>query len=132
MPPIEGWAMDDTWDAIILSAASERWQKVARIIAVVSERTGNGKHFDAIAARIRALVDDGKFEAKGDLSRWRYSEVRRARQGPVGRVRPTGPARSVRPDDRLQRNPPYGNSKDGGLRFADPRYGLGARRAVID
>jgi len=77
MPPIEGWAMDDTWDAMILSAASERWQKVARIIAVVSERAGNGKHFEAITARIRALVDDGKLEAKGDLSRWRYSEVRR-------------------------------------------------------
>jgi hypothetical protein len=69
--------MDDAWDAMILSAASDRGQKVARIIAVVSERAGNGKHFDAIAARIRTLVDDCKLEAKGDLSRWRYSEVRR-------------------------------------------------------
>lgn len=68
--------MDDTWDAMILSVASDRWQKVARIIAVVSERAGNGKHFDAIATRIRALVDLGKLEAKGDVSRWGYSEVR--------------------------------------------------------
>ena len=50
--------------------------KVAKIIAVVSERVGNGPHFDAIAARIRALVEDGKLQAEGDLSRWRHSEVR--------------------------------------------------------
>jgi hypothetical protein len=63
-------------DALILSSASERWQKVAKIIAVVSERAGDGANFDAIAARIRALVDAGKLQAEGDLSRWRYSEVR--------------------------------------------------------
>jgi hypothetical protein len=68
--------MNDPLDALILSSASERWQKVARIIAVVSERAGDGTNFNAIAARICALVDDGKLQAKGDLSRWRYSEVR--------------------------------------------------------
>jgi hypothetical protein len=68
--------MSNALDALILSAAIERWQKVARIIALVSERAGDGTKFDVIAARIRALVDDGKLQAKGDLSRWRYSEVR--------------------------------------------------------
>ena len=68
--------MNDPLDALILSSASERWQKVARIIAVVSERVGDGTNFDAIAARIRALVGDGELQAEGDLSRWRYSEVR--------------------------------------------------------
>jgi hypothetical protein len=68
--------MNDTLDALILSAASERWLKVARIVAEVSERTGDGTKFDAIATRIRALVDGGKLQAKGDLSRWRCSEVR--------------------------------------------------------
>jgi hypothetical protein len=68
--------MSDALDALILSAAIERWQKVARIIALVSERAGDGTNFDAIADRIRALVDDGKLQAEGDLSRWRYSEVR--------------------------------------------------------
>jgi hypothetical protein len=68
--------MNDTLDALILSSASERWLKVARIIAHVSERAGDGTNFDTIAARIRALVDDGKLQAKGDLSGWRYSEVR--------------------------------------------------------
>lgn len=68
--------MSNALDALILSAAIERWQKVARIIAVVSERAGDGTNFDAIAGRIRVLVDDDKLQAKGDLSRWRCSEVR--------------------------------------------------------
>ncbi len=69
--------MNDMLDAIILSSASERWQKVAKIIAVVSDRAGDATNLDAIAGRIRILVGVGKLEAKGDLSRWRYSEVRR-------------------------------------------------------
>ena len=32
---------------------------------------------NAIAARICAVVDAGKLEGKGDLSRWGHSEVRR-------------------------------------------------------
>jgi len=36
------------------------------------------EHLDAIEARIRALVDAGKLEAAGNLSRWGHSEVRRA------------------------------------------------------
>ncbi len=69
--------MNDTLDALILSFTSERWLKVARIIGQVSERTGEETRLDTIAARIRTLVDEGKLEAKGDVSRWRYSEVRR-------------------------------------------------------
>jgi hypothetical protein len=61
---------------MILSCAIDRWQKVAKIIALVSNPAADGKDFNTIAVRIRALVDDGKLEAKGDLSRWRYSEVR--------------------------------------------------------
>ena len=70
--------MKNTLDSLILSSAGNRWQKVARIIAVVSERAANGVSFDAIAARIRALVDGGELKAKGNVSQWRHSEVRRA------------------------------------------------------
>jgi Protein of unknown function len=66
-------------DTLILSFTNERWQKVARIIALVSQRSDDQTKLDAIAARIRALVDDGNLEVKGDISRWGYSEVRRAR-----------------------------------------------------
>jgi len=71
--------MDDPWDDLIFSETCERWLKVARIIGRVSDRMPNGPHFEQIAARIQGLVDEGKLEAKGDLSRWRYSEVRRGR-----------------------------------------------------
>ena len=73
--------MNNTLDAMILSAASERWQKVARIIALVSQHAGDNIKLDAIAGRIEALVNHGTLEAKGDVSRWRHSEVRHAQQG---------------------------------------------------
>jgi hypothetical protein len=70
--------MNSSLDRLILSSVTERWKKVAKIIAVVSDRAGdNTANLDAIAARICALVDEGKLEGKGDLSRWGHSEVRR-------------------------------------------------------
>jgi hypothetical protein len=70
--------MDDI-DQQILSAVSSRWQKVARIIAVVAGRTGEGQEHDnhcRIAKRIEALVDSGQLEVQGNIARWRFSEVR--------------------------------------------------------
>ena len=61
--------MDNAWDDLILSEARDSWLKVARIIGRVSDRVPNGPHFEEIAARIQALVDEGKLEAKRDLSR---------------------------------------------------------------
>jgi hypothetical protein len=69
--------MNSALDTLILSTANERWQKVARIIALVSDQTGEDVRLPAIGERIRALVDQGRLEAKGDVSRWGYSEVRR-------------------------------------------------------
>jgi hypothetical protein len=69
--------MKDTLDSLILSSVSDRWQKVAKIMALVSERHSSTADFSAIEARIRVLTEDGKLEAKGDLSQWRFSEVRR-------------------------------------------------------
>lgn len=68
--------MNNFLDSLILACSSERWQKVARIIAQVADRATAGGNFEMIASRIRTLVEDGKLEAKGDLSQWRYSEVR--------------------------------------------------------
>lgn len=76
--------MDNAWDDLILSETGERWLKVARIIGRVSDRVAGGPHFDEVAARIRTLVDEGKLEAKGDLSRWRFSEVRLPSDRPDG------------------------------------------------
>lgn len=71
---------NNAWDDLIFSEVCERWLKVARIIHRVSDRVPNGPHFEKVAARIQALVNEGKLEGKGDLSRWRYSEVRLAAQ----------------------------------------------------
>lgn len=81
--------MDNAWDDLIFSEARESWLKVARIIGRVSDRVPNGPHFEEVAARIQALVDQGKLEAKGDLSRWRYSEVRLTQSGPAARTVPS-------------------------------------------
>jgi Protein of unknown function len=80
--------MDNAWDDLIFSETRERWLKVARIIGRVSDRVPNGPYFEEIAARIRALVNEGKLEAKGDLSRWGYSEVRLAQSSPAARAEP--------------------------------------------
>jgi hypothetical protein len=69
--------MNSLLDSLILSSVTERWKKVAKIIAVVSDRAGDTANLSAIAERISALVDEGELEGKGDLSRWGYSEVRR-------------------------------------------------------
>jgi hypothetical protein len=69
--------MNDRLDPLILSAASDRWQKVAKIIALASDGGSDPVNVPAIASRIASLVDEGKLEAKGDVSNWRFSEVRR-------------------------------------------------------
>jgi len=69
--------MKNMLDSLILSSVSDRWQKVAKIIAVVSERQSNAADLGLIESRIRALLADGTLEAKGDPSRWRFSEIRR-------------------------------------------------------
>jgi hypothetical protein len=70
--------MNNRIDTLILSLTSDRWQKVARIVALASDRAAEGEDFEMIAGRICVLVEEGKLQAKGDLSRWRHSEIRRA------------------------------------------------------
>jgi hypothetical protein len=68
---------DSDIDAVILSVATDRWQKVAMVIAKAAppdESSDNDYH--QVAERIIALVDDGQLEAQGDVTRWRHSEVR--------------------------------------------------------
>ena len=70
---------DQDIDSLILSAASVQWRKVAFIVGTVltiCQRNAPETNVDAIADRVRALVDDGKLEAQGNLSRMRHSEAR--------------------------------------------------------
>jgi hypothetical protein len=68
-------------DELILSVALPYWQKLAMIIAKVTrdERFSmddSDEEFDFVANRIAHLVADGRLESQGDISLWRFSEVR--------------------------------------------------------
>jgi hypothetical protein len=68
-------------DQLILSFCSERLQKVAKIVGKTFEALEqHGISIDGAAekvdARIAALVGSGRLEARGDIKRWGYSEVR--------------------------------------------------------
>jgi hypothetical protein len=61
--------------------AKSQWLKVARIIGDVlkdCERNELEASEDAVADAVRDLVEAGRLEARGDISRWRYSEVKLA------------------------------------------------------
>ena len=66
-------------DHAILSASTEHWLKVARIIIDACNRLGldtDDAAFDLVLGRIQALVSVGRLVAQGDTSQPRYSEVR--------------------------------------------------------
>jgi len=66
-------------DELVLSFARTEWRKVAFIISrVFFECLDAGTEIEAhrVAGRILALVETGKLQSQGDLSRWRHSEVR--------------------------------------------------------
>lgn len=72
--------MDDAHiDHLILKSCSQYYLKVARIIVDVCGALGKDatdENGAVIEQRIRALIDRGQLEADGDLSQWRYSEIR--------------------------------------------------------
>jgi hypothetical protein len=68
-------------DNLILSIALPYWQKVAMIIGKVTrdERfllDNSDEEFNVVADRIAQLVAEGRLESQGDISQWRFSEVR--------------------------------------------------------
>jgi hypothetical protein len=88
-------------DAYILSFVAARWLKVARIIADVLKQCEHDQLATdeyIVGGCIQGLVEDGKLEAQGNLSRWRHCEVRlpetEAPEAPQGdtSLRPRAPA----------------------------------------
>ena len=69
-------------DRLLLSFCDIRWRKVARIagctLQALEERNVqiDGTVADQIDARMAVLVGSGQLEAKGNIKRWGYSEVR--------------------------------------------------------
>lgn len=69
-------------DDAILTAAGERWTKVAMVIAKVAETVESDlpdgdERYDVISNRIEALVGAGRLVARGNTNNWRSSEIRR-------------------------------------------------------
>jgi hypothetical protein len=70
-------------DEAILSAAGERWTKVAMVIARVERSIGSDfpsseEAHKIIFEHIEGLVRGGRLVAQGDIRLWRFSEVRRS------------------------------------------------------
>ncbi|MDH3228883.1 MAG: DUF3658 domain-containing protein [Alphaproteobacteria bacterium] len=66
-------------DSLVLSLATARWQKTAMVIARVLKQLKGGLSddpADKVAERIEHLVRTNRLESQGNLSRWRYSEIR--------------------------------------------------------
>ena len=66
-------------DAILFSVATRRWQKIAMIVILAAKRSQTlalATDVEIFGARVVALVEAGRIEAKGDIRKWRHSEVR--------------------------------------------------------
>ena len=74
-------------DRLLLSCCDARWRKVARIIGQTYETLEDreiaisGGIAKLMDARMAVLVRSGKLEAKGNIKRWGYSEVRLHKAG---------------------------------------------------
>ena len=66
-------------DSIILSCAQTEWQRVTMLIAATVDAT-KAQALDVkaqtIASRIYALTDAKQLDSKGNIRRWRTSEIR--------------------------------------------------------
>jgi hypothetical protein len=68
------------FDAELLSHVTERWQKVAMVVSKTMMKVWDDPILNVsdlvLASRIRALAAAGRLEAKGDLMRMGFSEIR--------------------------------------------------------
>jgi hypothetical protein len=66
-------------DAILFSVLTDQLQKIAMIVGKAAERSealGLPTSSEIFGARVVALAEAGRIEAKGDIRKWRHSEVR--------------------------------------------------------
>jgi hypothetical protein len=94
-------------DRLLLSCCGAHWRKVARIIGQTYEILED--HGNAISsgiaklmdARMAILVRSGKLEAKGNINRWGYNEVRLAALRQTRRLlKPVLPRRGAEPQKK--------------------------------
>jgi hypothetical protein len=66
-------------DKLIFATLKENWRKVALIVGNVLQACKTRSiplSDEVITARIRELAEAGRIESQGDLTKWRFSEVR--------------------------------------------------------
>jgi hypothetical protein len=66
-------------DKLIFAALKDNWRKVALIVGSVFQTCKTRSiplSDEVIAARIQELAEAGRIESQGNLTKWRYSEVR--------------------------------------------------------
>ncbi len=71
----------ETIDALILAAATDAWVKTAVMISKIFDDPALGnidkdKRGQVIAERLYILIDNGALEGRGNMRRWRDSDVR--------------------------------------------------------
>ena len=77
-------SQDETIDALILSAATDEWQKIALMISKVFDDpalTDKNDLGQKIAERIYVLVDNGALASQGNMRRWRDADVKLVKVG---------------------------------------------------
>lgn len=72
---------DSEIDNAVMASVGPRWDKVAMVVTLAAKKLyGNPRVGDdeyiPIGARIEVLVENGRLEAQGDITRWRFSEIR--------------------------------------------------------
>lgn len=75
------WSLmsDSDIDAAILECSEPYWMKVAMIITRASKKltgTLDDELMERIGGRIQILAATNQLASQGDLTKWRYSEVR--------------------------------------------------------
>ena len=66
-------------DKLIFATLKENWRKMALIVGNVFQACKTRSiplSDEVIAARIQELAEAGRIESQGNLTKWRYSEVR--------------------------------------------------------
>jgi hypothetical protein len=73
-------------DELIFAELEEPyWRKVARVVSrclTIFETRSIPISTEMIAARVQELAESGQIESQGNLTMWRYSEVRRRTHSP--------------------------------------------------
>jgi hypothetical protein len=70
-------------DDAILASIETRWQKVAMVISraakkLYGELPDGEEAYKMIGDRVEVLVQSGRIKARGDVTRWRFSQISKA------------------------------------------------------